>query len=166
MDVTECLIDAVMNETQQFNPNHYNICLPPEIQTTISKLKSIDERVFKCLKKLVEVSGHFFRLKENLYRDLRIENTVVFLRSKPTKLRQEKLEELQGSYPTMQIKVLTFNTSSDKTTIPIKDGGTIELFSGEDAEEYLFRTEASNIRVQLREGSEKYLQSLIATFRD
>ena len=164
MDVTECLIDAVMKETRQYNPNHYNICLAPEIQATISKLKSIDERAFKCLKKLVEVSGHFFRIKENLYRDLRIENTVVFLRCKPTKLRQEKLEELQEAYPTMQIKVLTFNTSSDTTTIPLKDGGTVELFSGEDAEKFLFGDEAGHIRAKLRAGSDKFLQSLIDSF--
>ena len=83
MDTTDYLIDVAMTEERKFNPNHYNICLTPERQAIVSKLKPIDDRVFKSIRRLVEAWRNFVKVKMNVYRDFRTDNTIVILRAKP-----------------------------------------------------------------------------------
>ena len=70
-DMSGLVIDSVFAESGKFSPNHYNVVISPERQIILSKLRTLESRAFKAVKKIMEMSGHFLRIKENVYRDMR-----------------------------------------------------------------------------------------------
>lgn len=67
MDVTTLLIDATLREERGFTPNHHNPNISAPSQLTLSKMKTIDDRIFKTIKRLLDISGQFLKVKGNCY---------------------------------------------------------------------------------------------------
>ena len=91
MDTTKYFIDAVLKEGTRTTANGYYHFITIPQQQLLNNLKNMDTIIFKILKKLVEINGGYYKVKNNVYRNIKTD-TIVILKNKDTRLSQPLLD--------------------------------------------------------------------------
>ena len=151
-----------MRENRTFTPNNYNLFLTPLQQLTLSRLKTLDSRLLKAVGKLLETSGNFMKIKENLYRDFRQERpSIVAIRPREISgnAKDSLIMKMKETYPTARFTLVILH-SSDETTTLTYSGYQVEMIYGNSALTFLFGDNAGNIVLKMREEVKEYLQDM------
>ena len=169
MDHMQLVINAMLYEQKKFTPNHYDFSIAAEKQLIISKMKSVKDRDFRAIKRLMEMTGKFFKIRENVYRDLRYPDTIIVMKAVQSKIKPEFFDKLKTDFPHSQMTILTLNTSNDITSIT-HDGYLITLCFGDTALDYLFGNSAGEIKARMKKSTDDYILSLtkelLSTFNE
>ena len=159
----QLVINSILHEPKKFTANHYDFSITAEKQLILQKMKSIKDRNFKVVKKLMEMSGNFLKIKVNAYRDMRHPDSVVIVKPQQTKIKEDLLDRITSDYPSSPMTILILNTSDDTTTIT-HNGYIITLHYGDNALNHLFDTFAGEIKTIMKKNTDDYLLSLTREF--
>ena len=162
MDATTIVISTMIKEDRKFTPNNYDFFVSPSQQLTLSKLKTVGSRSLRAVSKLIETSGNFLKLRENVYRDLRQERlSIVALKAKEPSHRSKEvfLTQMQTLYPTSQFTLAVLHSSDEDANL-ICNGYQVRLVYGRLAFAFLFGDKAPDIIPKIQQEVREYFKGL------